>query len=130
MRQLIIRALLLRCPHCGGRGLFRRWVVIAPYCRSCGLLTDRGERDYFIGSYTINFIVAELMIVLAGVIVVLRTWPEVPWGLVQWGLIALMIPFPVLTYPFSKTLYLAIDLALRPPTVGDFAGHGENDRQL
>ena len=127
MTEHIIRALLLRCPHCGSRGLFRRWVVMAPHCRRCGLLTDRGERDYFIGSYTINFIVAELMIVLAGVIVVLRTWPEVPWGVVQWGLVALMIPFPVFTYPFAKTLYLAIDLLLRPPTVGDFAGHGENE---
>jgi hypothetical protein len=37
-----------------------------------------------------------------------------------------MIPFPVFTYPWSKTLWLAIDLHFRPATLADFEGHGEN----
>lgn len=121
------RALRLRCPHCGSAGLFRRWVQMRDACPRCRLLLDRGERDYFIGSYTLNFIGAELAIVLVALAVVLVTWPDVPWDAVQWGLVAFIIPFPVFTYPFSKTLWLALDLIFRPPTLGDFAGHGEND---
>jgi uncharacterized protein (DUF983 family) len=123
---LLARALLLRCPNCGGRGLFRRWVHMRPDCPTCRLLLDRGERDYFIGAYLINFIGAELMIVLVAGAVVLATWPAVPWSSIKWGLVALMVPFPIFTYPYSKTLWLAIDLAFRPVTLSDIAGHGEN----
>lgn len=97
-----------------------------PACPSCQLLLDRGERDYFIGAYLLNFIGAEVAIVLLAGAVMLATWPDVPWAAIKWGLVALMIPFPVLTYPFSKTLWLAIDLTFRPLTLSDIAGHGEN----
>lgn len=124
---LLGRAFALRCPHCGSGGLFRRWVLIRHECPRCKLLLDRGERDYFIGAYYLNFIGAELAIVGVGLIVMLLTWPDVPWDAIQWGLVALMIPFPAFTYPFSKTVWLALDLVFRPPTRGDFAGHGENE---
>ena len=127
LARYLARALRLRCPHCGSGGLFRRWVVMRDACPGCRLLLDRGERDYFIGAYTLNFIGAELAIVLVAVVVGLATWPDVPWDGIQWGLVAFIIPFPVFTYPFSKTVWLAIDLRFRPPTLGDFAGHGENE---
>jgi uncharacterized protein (DUF983 family) len=123
---LLRRAFLLRCPNCGAGRLFRRWVYLRSACPSCGLLFDRGERDYFIGAYLINFIGAEVMIALVAGCVVLLTWPEVPWQAIKWGLVALMVPFPILTYPWSKMLWLAIDLSFRPITLNDIAGHGEN----
>jgi uncharacterized protein (DUF983 family) len=124
---LIGRALRLRCPHCGQRGIFRRWIHMRVSCPRCLLLFERGEHDYFIGSYTLNFIGAELTIVAAGVLVLFSTWPDVPWVALKWGLLALMIPFPFFTYPFAKTVWLAIDLLFRPPVLADFAGHGENE---
>jgi len=96
-------------------------------CPGCALLLDRGERDYFIGACTLNFIGAEVFIVLVAAAVLLATWPAVPWDAIQWGLVALLVPVPIFTYPFSKTLWLAVDLSFRPLTRGDFAGHGEND---
>jgi hypothetical protein len=95
-------------------------------CPRCHLFMDRREPDYFFGGYVVNFVCAELVIATGGLAAILYTWPDVPWGWVKWGLIALMIPFPVFTYPWSKTLWLAIDLVLRPPTFADFEGHGEN----
>jgi hypothetical protein len=97
-----------------------------PTCPGCHLILDRGEHDYFLGGYTVNFVVAELLIVIGGGLVIVLTWPEVPWELLTWSLVVLMIIAPVLFYPFSKTLWLAADLILRPLTVGDLAGHGEN----
>jgi hypothetical protein len=70
--------------------------------------------------------VAELAIVIAGGVFVWIVWPDVPWRALEVALVALMIPFPVFTYPFAKLVWLAIDLAFRPPRIGDFAGHGEN----
>jgi hypothetical protein len=98
-------------------------------CPECQLILDRGESDYFLGGYTVNFVVAELLIVLGGAAGIVFTWPQVPWALITWGLILLMVVAPILFYPFSRTLWLAIDLIFRPLTLGDLAGHGENTHQ-
>jgi len=120
------RALRLRCPNCGSGGLFQKWVLMRDTCPRCHLFLDRREPDYFLGGYVVNFVGAEFVIAGGALAAILLTWPEVPWGTIKWGLIGLMIPFPVLTYPWSKTLWLGIDLWLRPPTLADFEGHGEN----
>jgi len=123
---LLVRGALLRCPNCGEGPLFSKWVKMKATCPGCGLILDRGEHDYFLGGYTINFVIAELIIVLGGASSIAITWPSVPWSLITWCLILLMTLAPVLFYPFAKTLWLAIDLTLRPLTLGDLAGHGEN----
>ncbi len=120
------RASLRRCPNCGGGGLFRRWIVMHETCPRCHLKLDRGEADYFIGSFTVNFVVAELLICAGALAGILLTWPAVPWDALKWGLMAAIVPAPVLFYPFAKTIWLAIDLTFRPLTLADLAGHGEN----
>jgi len=122
----LLRACLLRCPNCGRGGLFRRWVFMRKACPGCHLILDRGEPDYFLGGYLLNFVAAELLIVAGGLGVIVATWPDVPWSALTWGLVLLMIPVPVLFYPFAKTLWLAIDLIFRPVTLRDLEGHGEN----
>jgi hypothetical protein len=97
-----------------------------PTCPRCHLKLDRGEADYFIGSYTVNFVTAELLICAGALGVILLTWPEVPWTGLKWGLMAAILPVPILFYPFAKTIWLAIDLTFRPPTPSDLEGHGEN----
>lgn len=108
------RALLLRCPNCGGGSLFRHWLAMKPACPTCGLRLDRGERGYHVGSYMLNIIVAELIFaaIFIGTIVVM--WPDPPWALLQYGGAALMVLAPVVLYPFTKTMFLAIDLLVRP----------------
>lgn len=123
----VFRALRLRCPNCGGGPLFTRWVRMERACPRCHLVLDRGEPDYFIGGYIVNFVTAEFAIVLGALVAVLAYWPDVPWNAIKWTLLVLMVPLPVLTYPFAKTLWLAIDLVFRPLTWADLAGHGEND---
>ena len=119
-RLRLLRAVHLRCPHCGGGPIFRRWLLMPPACPSCKLKLDRGEDDYFLGGYLVNFVGAEIAIVVLGFAAILLTWPDVPWGWIGWGLGALMILFPVITYPFSKLLWLAMDVGFRPVTPGDF----------
>lgn len=123
---LLWRGARLRCPNCGGGPLFQRWVKMKSTCPSCHLFLDRGEEDYFLGGYTINFVVSELLIVVGAGVGIYLSWPEVPWRLITWSLIALMVVAPIAFYPFAKTLFLATDLVFRPLTLKDLSGHGEN----
>lgn len=123
----LMRGVRRRCPNCGAGGLFRRWLVMEKNCPGCHLILDRNEPDYFLGSYVINFVTAEFTIAAGTLGAILYNWPDVPWNTIKWTLLLLMVPLPVVFYPFAKTLWLAIDLSLRPPTWADFAGHGENE---
>lgn len=132
--QLIGRALLLRCPHCGGRGLFASFFALKPHCPSCGLRIERGESDYFVGAYLFNLIAVELILFFCVCGMVFVTWPDVPWDALTWIAGALMLAGCVLCYPFAKTTWLAVDLALRPLTREELNWHHEDgdpgDREL
>ena len=110
---LLARALTLRCPNCGSRALFGRGFKPHNVCPSCGLRHER-EGGNFTGSIAINLVVTETVWVVFLVGTLLTTWPSPPVALLQWGSIALMIVVPILFYPFSKTLWLALDLLFRP----------------
>ena len=114
------RALRRRCPLCGQGKMFTRWVKMRDNCAHCGYRFDRNEPDYFIGAYTINLIVAELIVVGVMVIVMLATWPAVPWTAMTWGIGLLLLPAPVLLYPYSKSLWLALDLVFQPPIRSEY----------
>jgi hypothetical protein len=48
------------------------------------------------------------------------TWPDPPWGFFHFGTVVLMVITPFAFFPFSKTLFLAFDLWVRPPTESEF----------
>ena len=50
-------------------------------------------------------------------------------GLLQITTVLLMVVFPVFFFPYSKTLFLAFDLLVRPPTEEDFAVPHEEARR-
>ncbi len=112
---VLARALGRRCPACGARGLFDGWFRIRESCPACGILTDRREPDYFLGAVLVNFIVAESLAVGAAVVVLLATWPAPRWGLTFAGGLLCAVLAPIVCYPISKTLWLGVDLLIRPP---------------
>jgi uncharacterized protein (DUF983 family) len=116
-----IRALTLRCPLCGARGVTRRWITVRPRCPRCGLRLDRGEPDYWIGAMLFNLIAAESLFAVGVVVTLLVTWPRPPWDALYWGSIMGMAVLPIVTYPITKLVWLAFDLVFRPPHEGDFA---------
>ena len=119
--KLFARALRLRCPNCGRGRIFESWLRLGPTCPVCGLRTERGEEGYQVGSYMFNIIAAELIFAAIFVGVLVATWPDPPWTLLEFGGIALMIVAPFAFFPFSKTLFLAFDLAFRPATADELA---------
>lgn len=83
---------------------------------------DRGQGDFFIGAYTINLVVAELLVFFGGLLVLWLSWPDVPWNALMYGLAALMVGAPIALYPYARQLWLATDLIFRPAESDDFAG--------
>ena len=108
------RALLLRCPNCGERGIFDSWFRQKDACPRCGITFNRGEQGYIVGAYMFNIVVAELIFAAIFVGTLLLTWPSPPWTVLTYGGAALMVLLPLLFYPFSRTIFLAFDLVFRP----------------
>lgn len=117
------RALVLRCPNCGGKGVLKNWLKMRVRCPSCGLRIERGEHDYFVGSMMFNFIIGGMLFVGALLAVLVMTWPSVPWTALQYGAPVLVIAMPFVLFPFSKLLWLAFDLMLRPVTPEEMDWH-------
>ncbi|MEO7103765.1 MAG: DUF983 domain-containing protein [Gemmatimonadaceae bacterium] len=110
------RALFLRCPNCGGPKVIRKWFALERCCQKCGLQLDRGEvDDNVIGGMYFNIMLTELLFALGLLIVVIVRWPHVPWANVEYSLIIAMIIAPIILYPVSRLMWLALDLLLRPP---------------
>jgi len=63
-----------------------------------------------------NIIASELLFAAIFLTVLVATWPSPPWAWLQYGGMALMVLAPFVFYPFTKTLFLALDLVFRPPT--------------
>jgi hypothetical protein len=84
-------------------------------CPRCALPLERGEsQDYWLGGMMFNIVLSELLAVLVVAVVVLGTWPSVPWNTIWIGAIVLMLLSPVLLFPLSRTVWLAFDLMFRP----------------
>jgi uncharacterized protein (DUF983 family) len=121
--RLLTRAMMRRCPNCGSGNIFTGWFHLRHECPTCGLVLEREEQGYVVGSYMFNIVAAELLFAAIFIAVLLATWPTPPWKLLQYGGAVLMILSPVFFYPFSKTLFLAFDLIFRPVRTDDPRSH-------
>jgi len=129
-QMLFLNALRLRCPACGGGPAFTSWLRMLPSCPTCGLRFDREIRGYWLGSYTINLMATEAIWVSFCGAAVVATWPDPPWTALEIGSVALMAVVPFLIFPWTKSLYLAVDLTFRPAEEEDFTAPREAGFQL
>jgi uncharacterized protein (DUF983 family) len=121
--RLFGRALLLRCPNCGGGPVLHHWLKLRVRCGTCGLRLQRGEHDYFVGSMFILFTLAGLFIYAVLAVTMLFAGPSVPWDLLDYGLPILMIVALLGFFPVSRLVWLAFDLMLRPVTPEELEWH-------
>jgi len=111
---LFSRALMLRCPVCGGSGIFEHWFKIREQCPTCTYVFARQESGYQLGSMAIDLVIPLIVWFVAFPGILIVTWPNPPWSLLQWGSAAFMVIFPLVLYPASHTLAIALDLLARP----------------
>jgi uncharacterized protein (DUF983 family) len=112
---LLRRGFLKRCPRCGAGGIYDGWFRMKPRCPTCGYLFER-EPGFFVGAYLINFAITEgfLFVLLMIFIGWKNTHPDTPVRIpIMIGLFIGVVA-PILFYPFSRTIWSAIDLAMTP----------------
>jgi uncharacterized protein (DUF983 family) len=111
----------LRCPECGSRGIFTHPWNLLKCCPRCGYQFTR-EDGYFLGAYGLNLVVAELIGVGAVLVILFQSDLSVLWQ--QVIAVSAAILLPVLFYPFSRTLWMAIDLMTRGDLLEEHVGPG------
>jgi uncharacterized protein (DUF983 family) len=99
-----------RCPRCGSGHLFKGYFNLLPDCPRCGLHFER-EQGYFAGALAINIAAVGAVFVVVFVTLVALTVPDVPVAPLLAVLIPIMVFGPILYYPFSKTIWMAVDRA-------------------
>jgi uncharacterized membrane protein len=79
-------------------------------CPRCGLHFER-EQGYWAGALAINIGLAGAVFIVAFAVALVLTVPDVPVVPLLAILVPLMIVVPTLGYPFSKTIWVAVDRA-------------------
>lgn len=110
----VARALLRRCPRCGASGVFRSWTGLEESCPRCELRYER-EEGYWLGAILINTVAVIGLFAFGMVAWAVAAWPDPPWGVMTAAGIGFNLVTPVLFYPFSKTLWVAIEITAHPP---------------
>ena len=121
---MLARGLARHCPVCGQGGLFRRWLTMVERCPRCGLRFERIE-GHWLGALGLNTIVSFavlFVVVAAGLVLSHPGYAMVPLAVAA-GATAVLVPLAF--FPFSKTLWTAIDLLMRPLAPGEAAPAAE-----
>jgi uncharacterized protein (DUF983 family) len=113
LARMLWRGVRKRCPWCGGGKLFTGWFTMKERCPTCGLRFER-EEGFFLGAFVINIAVTEAALLVCVVLGVVLTLPDPPVLTLSLVGAAAAVIVPLFTYPFSKTIWSAIDLAMHP----------------
>jgi hypothetical protein len=117
---MVARGLRRRCPRCGGSGWWTGWLKRVPRCRSCGYRYER-EDGFSLGAITMNIMVTFGLLAIVLAVGIGLSYPNlavVPI-LIVGGVVVLVLP--VVFYPFSYTVWAAIDLLMHPLDAGEEA---------
>ena len=86
---------------------------MAETCPRCGIFFER-DPGYWLGAMIINTAVTIGVFLATFLGAALATWPDVPWSSILVATMILNVVVPVVFYPWSKTLFVALDLSVRP----------------
>ncbi len=107
------RGLVMACPVCGARKLFPSLVRMVDDCPRCGLHFERIE-GHWIGAIGINTIVSFGLLAITLIVGLILTYPDGSVPLLITVAVSVAVVVPTLFYPASKTVWTAIDVAMRP----------------
>jgi hypothetical protein len=83
---------------------------MAPECPRCGLHFER-ESGYWTGALAINTILVGGLFTIVFAVSIILTAPDIPVVPVLLIVVPIVLLGPLVAYPFSKTLWVAIDRA-------------------
>ena len=123
----VARVMRLRCPHCGKGPVLTRRGSVQANCSACGLRFERTDDNYFGGAMFFGLLIGEVMVVLLLVVTMLITWPNVPWDGIQWGGALGMLLLGPFLIAFSRVVWLAVDVLVRPVVPEELSGRSSKD---
>jgi uncharacterized protein (DUF983 family) len=107
---MLWRGVRRKCARCGQGKLFRHWFQMVATCPYCRLEFER-EPGYWVGAIAMNTAVVGFLFVVVLIAFSAATVPDIPWVTLLLIEVPLMAIAPVLFYPFSKTIWVAVDRA-------------------
>ena len=127
--RMLWRGARRRCPRCGAGGAFVTWFRLAERCPSCRLRFER-EGDFFLGAYVVNLAFTEGLLAMLLFAYVLKAVddPATSSTPVLVVTVVLAVVAPVLFFPFSRTIWAAVDLATRPVGPDEASDPAPTDR--
>ena len=108
--RMLRRGLTRRCARCGSGKLFTRWFRMVDDCPRCGLHFER-EQGYWSGALAINIMLVGGLFAVVFVAILAFTIPDIPIALTLGICIPIAVFGPIVAYPFSKTIWVAVDRA-------------------
>ncbi|MCX7619990.1 MAG: DUF983 domain-containing protein [Acidimicrobiales bacterium] len=110
---MLKRGITRRCAVCGQGRLFRCWLRMVPACPRCGFVFRRAPGQW-LGSWFLSICFVQAVIVVVLIVAVGLTYPDTPSLVVAAVALVLAIGVPIAFFPFSRTIWVAIDLAMKP----------------
>jgi uncharacterized protein (DUF983 family) len=110
---LIARALRKQCPRCGTSKIFTTFWKLEPRCHNCDYAFER-EEGYWVGAIIINTAITEAIFLALFLGILFASLPDVRWQPLLTVALLVNGVFPVLFFPHSKTLWMALDLYIHP----------------
>ena len=86
---------------------------MASHCPRCAFHFNRVP-GHWLGSWFLNVLVTQGVVVLILVVVGAATWPDVPVMAMTIAAGAAAVLVPLAFFPFARTIWVAIELAMRP----------------
>lgn len=97
---------------------------MTPRCPRCGLAFERAEGAWT-ASLGINTVVSSICVFALLIGIFLLTYPSVPIAAMLIAAATVAVLVPIAFFPYSKTLWLAIDLGLHPLDPGETLDRNE-----
>jgi uncharacterized protein (DUF983 family) len=119
LRATILR---FRCPYCGRGAVLTGLFSMHERCTVCGFAFKRGNPAYFSGAIFINYLLGAGASILAFLVVLVATWPNVPWNVLAYAAPVGVLAIVLLLHPVSKMILLSIDVRMRPITEDELIG--------
>jgi uncharacterized protein (DUF983 family) len=122
-RTLFLRSCFLRCPRCGKGKLFKNLLQMHERCSHCDFQFGRGP-GYFLGSIYFNYGLTALL--TTATYLGLFLLADVPPEKLLWPLVAFSVVFPVLFFPFARSLWVGFDQFFDPIGIEREEGTGQS----
>lgn len=123
--KALLRGFRKRCPRCGEGDTFVTWFQPRQTCPRCELRFAK-EEGGFLGAMTLNYVVAIGLWLVALIVAVVLTVPDVPVMPLLIMSAVVLIGVPLWFYPRSKMIWAAVEFLVlrsepeyRPPVARD-----------